>query len=641
MQSFRVVIGMYNNLPYSASNALYEQEYQGAWRPFLSGLYKFPSIKSIIHFSGTIFSWLEENHPEYMYLLTEMVRRGQIELLGGGFYNPLAPLISTQDMTGQVEALSAFIRKTFGKRPSGAWLYEYAWTPSLPAILQNSKIQYSFLPAQCYMEMYAAPPFSPSFFASEDHRKTVCLFPVFESRTGEGGFEPYEKTLIRLQQAYPQYNTYLIMADGYEIADTWEDSGLESPDVLFERTFAWFQKNCLEYDTITAAQLNKTVKSTKTLYVSQCYSERYRGYCENTISRVSTTRPEYIQLSKQSVLDHPLVFALYQKLNFVSAMTGLFRGDKSRKKASIDDIWRAQSGDLYWVGPSGGILLPEARLAAYASLIDAEKMIRQNRFHHYLSFDDINFDGVKEALFQSSAYTCYLQSDTASVSELDSLKTGINYACGWNMARRSTGCFRDSIGEEGSFEKELFPESEPWNLIENAKEALTVGFSRDFSGKIRNQSISLSCRKSYHFEHDFFSIDYELVNKGTHGLSFRFCTGSEIMAAASVDDHEVRVIRHREPQMLDVHAAFSADSIDCVELSKSRGTEKLLIRADKPFSLEGHPNMVQRQPHAHAGSASELNESLMFEGFSVKLGWDIELPPEGTAFFSLSVHLEQ
>lgn len=641
MQSFRVVIGMYNNLPYSASNALYEQEYQGAWRPFLSGLYKFPSIKSIIHFSGTIFSWLEKNHPEYMYLLTEMVRKGQIELLGGGFYNPLAPLISTQDMTGQVEALSAFIRKTFGKRPSGAWLYEYAWTPSLPAVLQNSKIQYSFLPAQSYMELYPKDAPSSFFFASEDHRKTICLFPVFEARTEDGIFEPYEKTLLRLQQAYPQFTTYLIMADGYEIASSWELSGLESPDVLFERTFAWFQKNCLEYDTVTAAQLNKTVKSTRTFYVSQCYSERYKSYCRNTINRVSVTRPEYIQISKLSVLDHPLVFALYQKLNFVSAMTGLFRGDKSRKKASIDEIWRAQSGDLYWAGPSGGILLPEARLAVYASLIEAEKTIRQNRFHHYLSFDDINFDGMKEALFQSPVYTCYLQSDTASVSELDSLKTGINYACGWNMARRSTGCFRDSINEEGNFEEELFPESATWNMIENAKETLTVAFSHDFSGKFPGQSISLSCRKSYRFDHGFFSIDYELVNKGNHALSFRFCTASEIMATASLDEHEIRVFRHREHQVLDVHTALSADFIDSVELSESQGMEKLLIRADRPFFLQGHPNMMQRQPNAQAGCGDGVNEPLMFEGFSLKLGWDIELPPEGMAFFSLSVHLEQ
>jgi len=241
---------------------------------------------------------------------------------------------------------------------------------------------------------------------------------------------------------------------------------------------------------------------------------------------------EYIQISKLSVLDHPLVFALYQKLNFVSAMTGLFRGDKSRKKASIDEIWRAQSGDLYWAGPSGGILLPEARLAVYASLIEAEKTIRQNRFHHYLSFDDINFDGMKEALFQSPVYTCYLQSDTASVSELDSLKTGINYACGWNMARRSTGCFRDSINEEGNFEEELFPESATWNMIENAKETLTVAFSHDFSGKFPGQSISLSCRKSYRFDHGFsasimsWSIKvtmrylFAFVQRQNHGHSF-------------------------------------------------------------------------------------------------------------------------
>jgi hypothetical protein len=630
---------MYNNLPYNASNALYEQEYQGAWRPFLSGLYKFLSIKSIIHFSGAIFSWLEENHPEYMYLLTEMVRRGQIELLGGGFYNPIAPLISTQDMTGQIEALSAFIRKTFGKRPSGAWLYEYAWTPSLPAVLQNSKIQYAFLPAQYYIECHSKN-ISCLPLASEDHRKIISLFPVFESRARDGIFEPYEMTLLNLQQIYPQCNTYVIMADGNEVAHSWEKSGLESPDVLFERTFAWFQKNCLEYDTVTAAQLNKTVKPTKTVYFSQCYSERYRSYCQNTLVQMSVADPDCIQISKQSVLNHPLVFALYQKLNFVSTMTGLFRGDKSRKKASLDDIWRAQSGDLYWTGPSGGILLPESRLAAYASLVEAEKTIRQSRFHHYLSFDDLNFDGIREALFQSSLYTCYLRSDTASVSEFDSLKTGINYACGWNAARCSTGCFRDSIKEEGSFDDDLFGESQSWNLIENMKESTRVAFNHDFAGKTHNRSISLTCRKSYRFENDFFSIDYELINKSSHTLPFRFCTASDIIASAIPEEHGIKVFKQRQSQSLDVFKTFSIDSIDGLELSESHGTEKLLIRADMPFSLFECPNLLRETTKNRPDSDKSLDESAIFEGFSIKLGWDFALPPEGTAFFSLSVHLE-
>ena len=635
MQSFRVVIGMYNDLPYDASSALYEQEYQGAWRPFLSGLYKFSSIKSIIHFSGVIFSWLEENHPEYMYLLNEMVRKGQIELLGGGFYNPIAPLISSQDMTGQIEALSAFIRKTFGKRPSGAWLYEYAWSPSLPAILQNSKIQYSFLPSSYYMELQNKnSPYLP--LASEDHRKIISLFPVFESRTSDGTFEPFEKTLLQLQQTYPQCTTYIIMADGNDVATTWERSGLESPDVLFERTFAWFQKNCLEYDTATTAQLNKSVKPAKTIYFSQYYSERYRDYCHDITRQSSANSPRSIHISKQSVLQHPLVFALYQKLVFVSTMTGLFRGDKSRKKASLDDIWKAQSGDLYWESPTGGILLSKARLAAYASLIEAEKTTRQNRFHHSLSFDDLNFDGAKEAIFQSALYTCYVQSDTASVSELDSLKSGINYACGWNETRLSTGCFRDSLNEKGSFENQSFAESSLWSFTENAKESLIVSFCHDFIGKVHNQSVFLSCRKNYRFENDFFSIDYELINKSSNTLSFRFCTESDLIASPMLEAQSIKVFQHRKEQTLDIHTVFTADSVDGVELSGAHGTERLQILTDTPFSFSGCPNLLQK-PGNHQSNSEETS---LFEGFSMKIGWDFELPPEGTAFFSLSVHLE-
>jgi len=34
------------------------------------------------------------------------------------------------------------------------------------------------------------------------------------------------------------------------------------------------------------------------------------------------------------------------------------------------------------------------------------------------------------------------------------------------------------------------------------------------------------------------------------------------------------------------------------------------------------------------------SDFLMFEGFSINIGWDLSIPPEGTVFFSLSVHLE-
>ena len=642
MQSYRVVIGMHNDLPYSASNALYEEAYQGAWRPFLSGLYKFASIKSVVHFSGSIYSWLEENHPEYMYLLTEMVRRGQIELLGGGFYNPLAALVSSQDMTGQVEALSAFIRKTIGKRPLGAWLYEYSWTPSLPAVLQNSKIQYSFLPARYLLESRASRS-TCAPVVSEDHRKMITIFPTFDSINEDRSFQPFEKTLIGLQDRYTNCSTFIIMADGSDIARSWQESGCESPDVLFEMTFAWFQKNCLEYDTTTASQLYRSAKPSRTAYFSQCCSERFREYCVNNAQRDVVPNLEYYQFAKQAVLDHPLAHALYQKLNFVTAMTGLFRGDKSRKKASLDDIWRAQCGSLYWESADGGILLPESRMAAYASLIDAEKTIRQNRFHHFLSVDDLNFDGTKEVLFQSSVYTCYIQSQSASVSEFDSIRTSRNYACGWNPSQRSTGCFKDTICAQASRDGDGISLSDRWNLIENVRDTNSVTFGRDFSAKLLDRAVSLFIRKAYKFENDFFNIEYEIENRGQGqgDAVFSFCTGLELIAAAQLERNRIGAIRHRESESIDPRSAFFSASLDGLDMFDTAGSERFTLRSDMRFSVSGYPNLIESAASSlPLNGDSELSATPLFEGISLRIGWDLSLPPEGTALFSLSVRLE-
>jgi len=639
MQSYRVVIGMHNDLPCGASDALYEQVYQGAWRPFLSGLYKFASIKSVVHFSGAIFAWLEENHPEYMYLLTEMVRKGQVELLGGGFYNPLAGLVSAQDMTGQVEALSAFIRKTIGKRPLGAWLYEYSWTNSLPAVLQNSKIQYTMLPARCLLESRPAHSACAPVI-SEDHRKMVTIYPAFDSTTEDHAFQPFETTLLKLQDVYKNCGTFVMMADGCDIALSWQASGCESPDLLFERTFAWFQKNCLEYDTATTAQLYRSVKASRTAYFAQCCSERFRKYCENNARRDMVQNLEYYHYVKQAVLDHPLAHALYQKLNFVSAMTGLFRGDKSRKKASLDDIWRAQCGNLFWESPDGGILLPESRMAAYASLIDAEKTIRQNRFHHFLSVDDLNFDGVKEVLFQSALYTCYIHSQTASVSEFDSIRTSKNYACGWNVSKRVTGLFRDYICESASPSADGILVSDRWNIIENIRDANSVAFGHDFSGKVAEKSLFVVCRKAYKFENDFFSITYEIENKSQNGASFCFYTALELIASAHIERNRMAVVRHRDTEPVDIRSDFFVPAVDGVVLSDSNSTEKLTIRSDAPFFAAGNPNLIEGEGREPAMSGDSFATQPLFEGISLRIGWDLALPSEGTVLFSLSVRLE-
>jgi alpha-mannosidase len=42
-----------------------------------------------LHYSGVLLEWLEERHPEFFDQLRELCGRGQVELLGGGYYEPI------------------------------------------------------------------------------------------------------------------------------------------------------------------------------------------------------------------------------------------------------------------------------------------------------------------------------------------------------------------------------------------------------------------------------------------------------------------------------------------------------------------------------------------------------------------------
>ena len=145
MQKSFVIIGAYNSLAEGADPSLFEETYQVSWRPFLSTLYRFPDLPAVLHYSGTVLTWLEAKHPEFLMLLEEMVSRKQIELLGGGFFAPLIPLLPGQDRLGQIEMLTTYIRRGFGRRPRGCWLQDYCWEAGLASALRPAvSISHSF-----------------------------------------------------------------------------------------------------------------------------------------------------------------------------------------------------------------------------------------------------------------------------------------------------------------------------------------------------------------------------------------------------------------------------------------------------------------------------------------------------------------
>jgi alpha-amylase len=178
MRTISLIFGTNNGIATGTPEEQIEQLYQRAYKPFLTTLYTFPDIFLTLHYNGVLLEWFQERHPEFIMLLNEMIKRGQIELLGGTFYETVLPLIPSSDRTAQIELLTTMIRRRFGKRPRGAWVTELIWEPAMPSSLKRSGMEYIFLGDGHFIEagLRENELLEPVF--TEDQGKMLLVFPI-------------------------------------------------------------------------------------------------------------------------------------------------------------------------------------------------------------------------------------------------------------------------------------------------------------------------------------------------------------------------------------------------------------------------------------------------------------------------------
>ena len=70
---------------------------------------------------------------------------GQVEILGGGYYEPVLASLPERDRVGQLTRMGDELEALFGRRPGGAWLAERVWEPDLPASLAAAGYRWTIL----------------------------------------------------------------------------------------------------------------------------------------------------------------------------------------------------------------------------------------------------------------------------------------------------------------------------------------------------------------------------------------------------------------------------------------------------------------------------------------------------------------
>jgi len=421
-----LILGSHAHIPSGSAESEFEYIYENRMCPFISNLYRYSNINAVLHYSGVLLYWVERSHPEFFMLIDDMVNRKQIEMIGGGFYEPMLPIIPAQDRIGQIELLTTYLRRQFSKRPLGCWIPGMVWEQQLVGSLSSSDMNYTFLSQEQFrlagMEDDAL--FYPCI--TEDQGKLIIVFPVSLSVEKDLAVKSFSLTFNELKKELDGMQTKHAgnPLQGNKIVCVFPEGILsssdEAPDTVWHR---FFEEVSLSEDIVETTLPSKILKNQKELRKASFPNS---SMIENNFS------------PRRFLVDHDEVNGIYSKMIFTNVLINQLKGDKSRKYSAREEMWKAQDAYIYFGG--NGYLRNEIRKSAYSSLLRAECFTKEKgKTILSLVQYDFDFDGIKEYLFQDNRFNCYIRQKGASIFELDYLPKEWNYLdCGINEFGKST-----------------------------------------------------------------------------------------------------------------------------------------------------------------------------------------------------------
>lgn len=630
MREHAAIIGTSNHLPEGSPHSLFEETYQVCWRPWLSTLYRFPEISSALHYSGIVLEWLQAHHPEFIMLLEEMSSRKQIEVIGGGYFAPIMPIIPTPDRVGQLEFLSTLIRKLLGRRPRGVWPHEFAWEPSLVSTYNACGFDFTFLPSTLFRKSGLDPA---QVVMTEDQGKNLCVFPVIDPPDPRTGLPNLGDILVRHFKDNEGSSIGVLILSDALLTDMWRASAFESPDVFYEAMFASLHKASDDFETVLPMRWMKNMAAPSRGYFPCSCSSRIAAACSVSPNKEWKSDEPLLMTPRRLLLQYPESQALYAKMQFVRILVGQLRGDKSRKKSAQEEIWRAQCGDAYWKGAGGGILALPIRSAAWSALIEAERSARQKgSFVPGIIRADIDLDGEKEILFQGVNYNAHVRLDEATLAEFDSFKSLTNYvnAMDGDTRRDRLECFVDRLCESSSFSSRGSGRGHSdYALLDGGKPSMTASFKGRVSGLGAKKELSVTVGKIYSFRRENLGLSWILSNETDAPARFRFVTELNLTAGKSSHDITLRCGEDLSVggENLEISSALA------LSIENAASQERLDFRSDRSFALSARPLFLSSKK----GEAADSD----WQGTRLQIGWEIELGAQAVEHLSLTMELSQ
>jgi alpha-amylase len=641
MKRIRLIFGTHNSLPIGDFDCVFERVYQRAYKPFLTVLNRHPEFPAVLHYSGILLEWIERNHPELLMLLTDMVKRKQVELLTGGFYDPLLPLIPNPDRLGQIEKLTTYLRGQFGKRCRGSWLADGVWDPALASSLSTGGIEYTFV-SEPHLRAAGVQGGEIHYpYLTEDQGKAITVYPLAEGMTealGTGSPEDYVEALAA-EAGEDCRKVVSVIPAGERLGDLegtyqryYDEGWLEG---FLEGVLA--RKDVIE-TVIPAVHLKEGLPRKKLYFPATSYGQIMDWAGVGTMNGAAGSFRQFLSVYPESNL-------MYSRMLYTHLLVNQIRGDKYRKKTAREELWKGQCGAAYWHGSRGGVYSSRLRKRAYKAFIEAEKHTRDNAmFLPSINTVDFDLDGHKEYLYQGTVINAYVHRDGGALFELDFVPASWNY--GDTFSRRPECYHRSKRGIYDPYPRRTFvdhflsPESSldefakmehkelgdfvsaAYEQIDLDREQRELTLAR--TGSVAGQPVTIA--KRYRFKKSTLYVRYELSNESDKPLYVRFASELNLSFASGISS-ALRISTDGDGDGDLGLEPIAVQEAAAVELRDLVNNVLMRVKADSPFLLWCLPVNAVFQ----AGSAweDEYQSTCLLPQWSATLepesNWKVEL----------------
>lgn len=421
MSELIFLLAVHNHQPIGNFPDVLHKAFNDSYLPFLKQLAFYPEIKFTLHFSGALWEYMEAEQPEIMDLIGLMVERNQVELLGGGFYEPVLAVIPEWDRQGQLLMMADYLEKRFGVRPQGAWLAERVWEPQMASTLAQAGYKYTLLDEEHFQ--YAGLTQSRFPYITEDQGYSLVIFPIDKKLRYLIPFRSIEE-IDNYFQEIANSDGIAILGDDGEKFGLWPGTkGWVYEAGWLESFLNYLQKSKIKM--MTFKEFLSTRPKLKLAYFPPAsYEEMMEwilpfGLFKKLRELKSILSPEFRRLLRggffrEFFLKYPESNHLHKRMLYLSK---IISQQKIKELEILKNFYRSQCNDAYWHGIFGGLYLPHLRQAIYFHLLEAEKRVGLKWGWEQVDYD---LDEREELFYRQKFFNLIIKpSFGASLIELD------------------------------------------------------------------------------------------------------------------------------------------------------------------------------------------------------------------------------